>query len=236
MLADVGDTPRIPKRYRDDASDLFDPASVTGSLKAPDGTITSLAVAHTGLGTFVASPVLTVTGEWLVTITATGPADVYEVAVFAKPVGEIASWAPTPGQVGQHIPSRTRQTAGDNEPAETFNDLTYPTGDTVEGIIGSAVATVAGLVGKPIAQAAFPLSSTAAALWAAYWVELGYPERDADVAVYGRLRDDAVMLTEQAKAVNLGAGGGTQDPPDEDGLPDALSSFAFDCPPRALIL
>lgn len=237
MIADVGDTPIITRYYRNDAGALYDPTTVTATLKAPDGTTGSpWTPTRLSLGTFQAAPFLSTTGEWLLTFTSSGPSDVYEVAIFAKPVGETASWAPDLRKVGSHIPSRTRDEVT-NEPSGTFSATTNPNAVQVESIISSAVAAVAGLVGKPIVSAAFPLCQTASALWAAYWTELAFPDRDGNVSVYSHLRDDAILLTEQAKAVNLGAGGGTTDPPDEDGLANnGLSSYCFPAAPGEYVL
>lgn len=237
MLADVGDTPIITKVYRDEGGALFDPSTVSSTLKAPNGTTGApWTPTRLSLGTFQAAPYLSVTGDWVLTFTATGPSDVFETGIFAKPLGETAVWAPDLRKVGSHIPSRTRDEVT-NEPLGTFTDTTNPNDVQVESVIGSAVAAVGGLVGKPIVPAAYALCQAATALWAAYWVELAWPDRDANVSVYQQLRADALLLIEQAKAVNLGAGGGTQDPPDEDGLPDsALSSFCFPAAPGEYVL
>lgn len=144
-------------------------------------------------------------------------------------------WAPDLARVGAHIPSRTRSMLT-NEPLGTFTADTYPTDAQATKVLQDAVATVAGMVGAPIADAAYDLCGASAALWAAYWVELAWPDRDANVSVYQQLRADALLLIEQAKAVNLGAGGGQQDPPDADGLPDRLSSYSFPPVYRCLIL
>jgi hypothetical protein len=235
MLADVGDTPILTRIYQDDDGDLFDPTTVTATLKAPDGTTGSpWSPTRLSLGTFQAAPFLSATGEWVLTFTAVGPADVHEVAIFAKPVGETAPWAPDLRKVGSHIPSRTRDEVT-NDPLGTFTETTNPSGRQVDSIIASAVAAVAGMVGRPIVAAAFPLCETAAALWAAYWTELAFPERDSDVSVYARLRDDALLLTKSAAEVNQGAGGGTVDPPGEDDI-IGLSSYCFPAAPREYVL
>lgn len=232
MLADVGDAPTVKWSLRDDEGDPIVPASVTATLRAPDGTVATIAVASADPGDYAAQPLLSVAGDWLVTFTAVGPADVKFVAIAALPAGAAAAWSPSLRDVGNHIPSRTRSETT-NEPYGTFNDDTAPTGESVSGLIGAAVATVGGMVGTPVVAPAYPLCLAAAALWAAYWVELSFPDRDGNVSVYARLRDDAFLLTEQAKAVNIGAGGGTVDPPDEDGLANnGLSSYYFPAAPR----
>lgn len=235
MIVDVGDARTVTWHPLDDDGNPADPASVAVTLTAPGGAVTTLTYAHPAVGDYRVTPVFTAAGGWLVTWTSTDPADVHVDAFAALLPAEAAVWAPDLRKVGSHIPSRTRDVVT-NEPQGTFSGDTYPTGEQVALIIGSAVAAVAGLVGRPVAAAANPLCETAAALWAAYWVELAWPDRDANVSVFQRLRDDAVMLTEQARAVNVGAGGGTDGQPDEDGIPDRLSSWSFPPAPPELIL
>lgn len=234
MLADVGDTPAVTWKLRDDDEAPIVPTTVTATLRAPDGTVASTPVNTIAAGDYTAAPYLASAGDWRLVFTSTEPDDVMEVAIYALPPGSAAPWAPSLRDVGNHIPSRTRSVET-NEPLGTFNDDTAPTGESVSGLIRSAVATVGGMVGLPIVAGAYPLCSAAAALWAAYWVELSFPERDGDVSVYARLRDDALLLTENARAVNVGAGGGTVDPPGEDDV-TGLSSYCFPAAPREYVL
>lgn len=234
MIVDVGDAPTVTWHVRDDGGTPIDPALVTATLTDPVGAVTVLTVGHPGVGEYTVTPAFTAAGAWVVTWTSTNPGAVHVDAFAATLPGEAPVWSPDLRRVGSHIPSRTRdQTTG--EPVGTFTDDTYPTGDQVEQIITSAVAAVAGQVGRPVVPAAHPLCETAAALWAAYWVELAWPDRDGNVSVFARLRDDAVMLTEQAKSVNVGAGGGTDGTPDDDGVPDQLPLYSFP-PARCVIL
>lgn len=233
MLVDAGDTTTLTRRLLTDDGAPYDAVTVIATLKAPDGTVTTLAISHPSVGVYQAPVPTPVPGDWLLTWTSTGPAQVEQVAIAALPAGSAAPWAPDLRAVGAHIPSRTRTVEGDNDPLGTFTDLTSPTGDVVASVIGSAVSIVTGMVGLPVVAAAYPLCQAAAALWAAYYVELGFPERDADVSVYSNLRADALMLCEQAEKINAAAGGGSVIPPDEDGVITGLSSFSFPpaCPP-----
>jgi hypothetical protein len=77
--------------------------------------------------------------------------------------------------------------------------------------------------------AAYPLLAAAAALRAAYWVEVAYPERDADVAVYDRLKADAEAMAKDAAAANRAAGGGTS--LDPSGELVTLTVHGFPDPP-----
>lgn len=228
MIRTVGDVLTVQWVPVDGTGTPVTPAAVTATVASPTG---ATPVAVTGTGPYQATVVFTTTGDWAVTWTSTSP-DLTSTEAFAVlPVPQTASWAPSLRKVGSHIPSRTRSVET-GDPTGTFDALTVPDGDQVTVIIGSATAVVAGVVGRPVVPAAMPLCETAAALWSAYWVELAWPGRDADVSVFGRLRDDAVMLMEQAKAVNLGAGGGTEGTPDTDGVPNVSSSWSFPPPPR----
>ena len=144
-------------------------------------------------------------------------------------------WAPTLAKVGSHIQSRTRHVET-NVALGTFTADTYPTDVQVTEIIRSAVSMAQGKVGTPTVAAAYNLCETAAALWSGYWVELTFPDRDANVAVYQQLRADALLLMDQARAVNLGGGGGTDGEPDVDGLPDRYSSYFFPAAPGEYVL
>ncbi|GAB3250966.1 hypothetical protein [Kineosporia babensis] len=240
MIVDVGDTPTLTWRLRDDDGEPIVPTLVVADVRDPAGQITSLTVGSDGPGNFSVQPPITVEGDWRVTWRSVGPDQVEVVGIHAFPAGEAAVWAPTLRQVAVHIPSRTRSqdSYGDdvNRPLGTFTEDTYPTGDDVSRLIGASVAVVSGMVGRPVVTPAYGLASAATALWAAYWAELSWPERDADVSLAQRLREDALLLVEQAKAVNLGAGGGTENQPDPDGLPDRLVSFSFPAPGPPLIL
>ena len=233
MIATVGATPTLTWQHRDPLTgEPLDPATVTATLTGPDRPATMLAVTRVTAGDYTVTPTLDTSGDWLIAWTSTGPDENDEVGVYAVPEPSAAGWAPTLRDVAIRIQSRTRQVDTDNEPAGTFNDTTYPTGDGVQLLIESAVSVVAGYLGTPIKPAAYRLASTAAVLWAAYWVELSFPERDADVAIYQQLRVDADTFTKQAVAVNLGAGGGMDGQPDTNGTPDVLPQYSFPLAPR----
>ena len=236
MIVSTGDTQILEWEHRDpDSDDLVDIAgSVTATLTAPSRATTDLpAPVRVSVGVYQVAAHFPTSGDWLITLTSTDPDETDEIAVYATPPGMAAPWAPTVREVAAHIPSRTRQVGtdtapGDNQPAHTFNDATEPTGETVQSLIDRAVATVTGRTGTPIAEIAYPVASAAAALWAAYWVELGWPERDGDVQVWAQLRADAEAVTASALAVNVG--GGTSGP-DSDAVPALLAAHALQPPP-----
>jgi hypothetical protein len=235
MIVNAGDTTLVQWEHRDAQTDvLVNPATVTATLTAPDGTVTALTPASATPGIWTVDAHTPTAGDWTLAFTSTGPDERDEIAIHATPPGIAAPWAPTLRTVAAHIPSRTRQIGteaapGDNEPAGTFNDTTMPTGVLVAELIDRACAVVAGRMGDPVMPAAYPIAAAAAALWAAYWVELGWPERDADVTVWAQLRADAEAMTVSAVAVNIGAGGGSTGP-DKDGTPPVLSTHTFPAP------
>lgn len=231
-LHDVGDAPLITYRPVDPSTVPPTPidGTVTASLTDPAGAVTPLTITHADVGEYSVSPVLAVAGSWQVRFEMTSPAvDVEQVTVVALPAGSMhPGWEPSLVQVAAHIPTRTRAVGVDNEYLMTFTEDTTPTGDAAAEIIGHACAWVAGAVGSPVADAAYPICQVASALWAAYWIEIGYPERNADVEVYERLRRDAEMTTKAAASVNAAAGGASSVDPDD---PGTTVLYAFPDPP-----
>lgn len=208
---------------------------VTGSLTYPGGSVSPLAVINETLGRWVASWTFTEPGEYFVSFTAAGSlldhekraVLVVDPAVPGRSL-EPPAWAPTLEDVAAHIPTRTREVGVSDEYLRTFTDDTTPTAGEVDILIGHACAWVTGRVGTPIAAVATPACRVAAALWAAYWVELAYPERDADVQVYDRLRPDAEDATTAAGGLNDAAGGG--DETDSDPMKSLLTVHSFPLP------
>jgi hypothetical protein len=101
------------------------------------------------------------------------------------------AWAPALDDVARHIPTRTRNTTdpGTDELEGTFTASTTPTGDQAQAVIDAAVLGVLSQTG-PLDPADGPLGdqARAAAEWrAAADIEVAYPGRDADVAVYDQL-------------------------------------------------
>jgi hypothetical protein len=126
------------------------------------------------------------------------------------------SWAPTLEQVAVHIPTRTREVGAleTNDYTGTFTANTTPTSTHVQSLIDQTCAYISAQVGTPVLAAAEDSCQVAAALWTAYWVELGFPERDADLKTYEQIKADAAAATKQARLLNLAAGGGQDLNPD----------------------
>lgn len=228
-LHNVGDQPLLTYTLIDPSTGAPTNGITVVTMTRPDGTtVTVPGGTWSPTGTFRVAPILDVAGDYSVLFTTTSPAyDVEEVRLVAldSTARTAPGWAPTLQDVAVHIPTRTRRVGLDNSYSVTFDADTTPTGDAVSVLIEHACSWVAGMVGAPIADAAFPQCTVAAALWAAYWAEIGYPERDADVTVYERLRVDALAAVDAARATNLAAGGGGTVAPDAEAVPVTLYAF-----------
>ncbi len=100
-------------------------------------------------------------------------------------------WAPALDDVARHIPTRTRDTdtPGSDTLLGTFTTHTTPTADQVQPIIDQAVRGVLSRTGAlDPTDGELGDQARAAAEWrAAADVEIAYPNRDAEVAVYAQL-------------------------------------------------
>jgi hypothetical protein len=115
------------------------------------------------------------------------------------------AWAPSLADVARHIPTRTRdtKTPGSDALLGTFTATTTPDNAAAQAAVDAAVQFVLSESG-PLDQTDPGLlaAARAAAEWrAAADIELAYPNRDADVAVYAEL--DARAKTEMAQLVHL---------------------------------
>lgn len=93
-MYEVGDAVRLSWRVLDHARTLTD-ATVTATLVAPDGTSSSLAVEHVGLGAYVATVVPTLVGRHILRWRATGDVtasqtEVLNIASAIEPVALIS--------------------------------------------------------------------------------------------------------------------------------------------------
>jgi hypothetical protein len=115
------------------------------------------------------------------------------------------AWAPALEDVGQRIPTRTRnaRSPGDDALLGTFTADTTPNADQAQAVIDNAVNGVLALCG-PMPAAADPAGPVvrqqardAAAWQAAADIEIAYPNRDADVHVAQQLqaRANAAVAT-----------------------------------------
>src|SRR4051812_5896992 len=236
-LYDIGETAFITFWTTDDTGAAVDADSTPVAALTPidpPGPTTTPAVSHPATGTYTVAALLPAQGEYALRISVTvgGSTRVDDRRLAALPEGTAAlpAWAPSLADVADHIPTRTRPTAAwgaSDAMAGTFTPDTTPTREQAARIIRRACAWVEAQVGAPVAPGAYQAASVAAALRAAYWVEIGYPERDADVTVYDRLAVDADAATATALRINIAAGGADPEP----GGVDDLVTFAFPDPP-----
>jgi hypothetical protein len=100
-------------------------------------------------------------------------------------------WQPALDDVGRLIPTRTRDAGnpGSDEMLGTFTTSTTPSADEAQAAIDAAVRSVLSQTGQLDATDAELLDQArVAAAWrSAADIELAYPNRDADVAVYQEL-------------------------------------------------
>jgi hypothetical protein len=227
----IGDAPLLVYRLIDPSTRQPVDGTVTCTVTPPTGSATTPTPAHPSTGTYQHAPTFTVEGLWTVRFASTGTVvDAETIYLFVGSTDAPPVWAPTLADVAAHIPTRTREVGVDNDYLGTFTASTQPTADEVATLIGHACAWVAGPAGDPVMTAAYSLLGAAAALRAAYWVEVAYPERDADVAVYDRLKDDAEQMAKDAATANRAAGGGTSLDP-SSGEPLALVQYTFPAAP-----
>jgi hypothetical protein len=101
------------------------------------------------------------------------------------------TWAPALDDVARLIPTRTRDAAvpGDDTLLGTFTTTTTPTAAQAQATIDAAALTVLSQTGPlDAADANLLAQARVAVAWrAAADIELGYPNRDADVHVYDQL-------------------------------------------------
>lgn len=249
-LYDVGETAFVTIWTTDATGQLADADTVPVATLTPvptpgwaGGPATTPAVTHAGTGTYTIAATLPAAGDYtLRTVAVVGGStrvDVRRLAALdpATASAALPAWAPSLTDVGDHIPTRTRPTTEwgvSDAPAGTFTDATTPTRDQATRLVRRACSWVASQVGTPVDLSAYPAAGVAAALRAAYWIELAYPERDADLAVYDRLATEAAAATETALRINVAAGASDPDPGDVGGL--VSFEFTTPRPPEPLII
>jgi hypothetical protein len=238
-LYDVGETAFITIWTTDVAGQLSDADALPVATLTPidpPGPATTPPVSHPALGAYTIAATLATAGEYVlrtvVTIAGATRVDVRRLAALPPETSTAAlpAWAPSLTDVADHIPTRTRPTAAwgaSDEAAGTFTADTTPNREQVTRIIRRACDWVTGQIGAPVSPAAYGVAGVAAALRAAYWIEVGYPERDADLTVYDRLAMEADAAT--ATALRLNVATGAEDP--TAGALDDLVLYEFPTPP-----
>jgi hypothetical protein len=215
----VGDIARTFATIRDVNGNLTD-ATVTQTVRHPDLTETAGTVAHDSLGRYHADIALDAAGVWAWEYDASGAVvEVEEGALFAKARWSgLLPWAPSLRQIASYIPTRTVpvDTPGSMVPLGTFDATTVPNDEAVDQIARDAAAWVASNTGAEVDTGLFDMAASVAAVRAAAFVELAYPTRDWDAAVYEALLKQAGEMLAELRAANAAAG---ETPPGEGLLP-----------------
>jgi len=133
----------------------------------------------------------------------------------------LPTWAPDVGQVGVYIPGRTLSIPL-GEHLGTFDPTTRPTDDWVAQIIDDACGWVTLKTGT-IHSSLEGAARSCAAIRAAAAVELGWPDRNADVDTAQQLHEQAARLRDDLHEANLALTGA--DPTDPSGAVPVLYGF-----------
>lgn len=224
MATDVGvgdiETPTLDVTPADGTTDG------TLTVTAPDGTETTPAVTAgapaDGTVTLTAAAVTyDQAGRWVLhwDVTGTGAgAEDQVVYVVASPTAGGPTWTPGRSRVANYLPGRTLVASqnGGNTYVRSFDSTTNPPGVVVDRLIADAVAWVTTAAGT-IDETLYESAATAAAMYAASNVELGYPDREVSVKQSGinlseellrratLLRDDLVRANASAGAIPVDA-------------------------------
>lgn len=207
---DIGDTARVNFQAVDPATGLPVDTTVTWSVSEPVvlGPTAAVHYGPAGSGTYYAAIPLTQAGVWRGKFDALVGGDEPFVLIIAAD-STLVPWSPTLTQVGDYVPGRTRPItpgAGDDAVLGTFSTLTRPTGEQVARLAAAATAYVAGAVGT-VDASLYVLATAAAAQRAAAYVELAFPERDADLNTAESLLALADKTLDRLAAANLAVSG-----------------------------
>lgn len=192
LAYDIGDIAAVNLQIIDPATGAPPTAiqeaalTVTATATDPNGVLSAPATAHVapdGSGRWTVSFTVGVAGVWRGEFAWAGSLGGREpFALVVAAAGALLPWSPSPTEVADYVPGRTRQTipAGTDTLVGTFTTATTPTGEQVARLIAGAVAYVAGRVGT-VDAGLYSLALATAAQRAAAYVELAYPERDANL-------------------------------------------------------
>jgi hypothetical protein len=199
--------------------DPFDATTAaTLTALAPDGTPTHPATSTADAGhTWTSTPItLNQAGWWVYvwTVTGTGAgAEAQRLFVAPNPTSGGPTWTPDRQRVASYIPGRALVGAADGygNALGAFDSTTHPTGEQVDRLIADAAAWVelkTGAVDASLDEAA----TATAAVYAAYQIELSYPDNSRDVGVADQLWRQAVAMRDDLARANEAATG--DDPED----------------------
>lgn len=152
----------------------------------------------------------TLAGVWRYRLVTTTPNDARDGAwIGAALLGDLA-WLPNVTEVGDWIPERTLAVASAPPDSDseigTFNADTRPTGAQVDQLIFAAASLVAARCGT-IDPSLYGLAGKAAAVRAAAFVEVTYPQREGGTNQYEQLLQIADSMLDGLAVANLGLTG-----------------------------
>lgn len=206
--------------------------AVTLTVTLPDGTLLDPAPNATTTdngATWHTEPVrYTQAGAWILTWTVTGTGAgtaVRRVMVAASPTAGGPTWTPGRSRVAHYVPGRTLDYDAETH-VLTFTSTTRPTGLQVDQLIADAVAWVLAATGT-VAASLYDMASATAAVRAAAFVELGYPDKAEDVSHGQILLAEAQRMLDQLVRANQAATGANPTDPGAALLP----RFAFPAAP-----
>lgn len=139
----------------------------------------------------------------------------------AGPAPTLPDWAPTREQVAAYVPRRTiiGTTSGHGQSSETWSDLTYPTGVSVDSLIADACNWVLLATGE-LHETLTAQATVVASRWAAGHAELGYPDNRDDLQDVRLLLEQATADRKLLAAANTALTGDDPSTAADDVLPD----------------
>ena len=148
---------------------------------------------------------------------------------------DLPEWAPSAFDVADFVPHRTlthaefSTTESQDSYQWGFSETTRPTLDSVTRLIARAVAAVTSRL-VPLNAASTGAAGTIVCLWAAAWVERGWPEDDNALQRANDLEKRADLLLAALVVSNdLANGGDDGDPETPDGAAVA-PAYSFPAP------
>ncbi len=229
------DSTAVTLEVRPPATTPYDAGTCTATLETVDIDGVSTVVQR-----WTAPPVATGEpyGWWVLawTITGTG-ADAPEDSFYVEPPPEPGgpTWAPTRSRVAAYVPSRPLVPTPDGRNVDlgTWTDDTRPNGGQVDIMIRDAVNWVSDATGT-LDLSLYQSANAVAAIRAAAFIELGYPERSDPMKATANTTSDRLFkqadsmlaaLVARNKAIT-GADGD-----DPEAVFEILPTYSFDSPP-----
>ncbi|MER7280412.1 hypothetical protein ABT369_38845 [Dactylosporangium sp. NPDC000244] len=176
----------------------------------------------------------TAAGWWVREWKVTGPGAIEPKETFFVAPSPLAGgplWTPTRSRVASYVPSRPLVPAADGSNVDlmAFDSTTRPTGGQVDQLIADAVNWVTDETGV-LDERLYESATACAAIRAAGFVELGYPERSDPMkstanTTSDRLLKQAEQMLARLAARNAALTGADGDTPDPAVAPMPVYSF-----------